>query len=142
MSFDIQRSDHEDFQVLLVRGYMGNADCAKLLSKLDDVFGQGCRQVILDFTALTFVTTTSLARLANQVDRLQEEGGDIRCCGLSALVTRLLAFGRLEGLLTVAPDLAAAVELVSPPERLPRPNQTTASRPAASKGKAMTMQTA
>jgi len=110
MSFGIQRIDRKDFQVLSVSGYMGNSECAKLESHLVQIFGQGHRQVILDFAALTFVTSASLSRLAKQARWLEREGGTIQLSGVSASVGGLIKLARLERSLTMVPDLATAIK--------------------------------
>ena len=77
-SFGIQRVDRKDFQVPSVSGYMGNSECAKLEYQMEQLFEQEHRQVILDFAALTFVTSASLSRLAKQTRWFEREGGTIQ----------------------------------------------------------------
>jgi anti-anti-sigma regulatory factor len=88
MIFEIQRIDGADFQVLSVSGYMGNENCTKFEAELEQLCHHGHRLVIIDFTALTFVTGASLARPASQTRWFQSKGGEIRLCGLSTSATR------------------------------------------------------
>lgn len=123
MTFGIQRLDREDFQVLSVGGYMGNDECENLEAELERLFQQGHRQVIVDFAALSFVTSASLVRLAKQARWFQREGGEIRLCGMPTSATRLLKLALLERTLNVAADLAAAVQSVLTAKRLMRANE-------------------
>lgn len=123
MSFGIQRLDREDFQVLSVSGYMGNDDCERLEAELEQLYHHGHRLVVIDFAALTFVTSASLGRLAKQARWFLREGGEIRLCGLPTSAARLLKLARLDKTLSVAADLAAAVQSVPTAKSLMRANK-------------------
>jgi len=113
MSFGIQRIDRKDFQVLSVSGYMGNNDCAKLECQLEHLFEQGHRQVILDFAALTFVTSASLSRLAKQARWFVRERGTILLSATPSSVRDLVKLAGVDHSLVMVGDLATAIKFLA-----------------------------
>ena len=113
MRFYIQRITRESFHVLSVGGYMGNEECRKLEAELEELHQQGHKHVIIDFVALTFITSASLSRLSEQVRRFQRAKCELKLAGLPPLAIRLIKVGGLESALKPAEDLAAAIKSIS-----------------------------
>lgn len=89
---------------------MGNDECSKLEIELERLLQQGHRRVIIDFVALTFITSASLLRLAQQTRRFQREEGELKIEGFPPFAARLTRFARLERALKPAVGLAAAIQ--------------------------------
>jgi anti-anti-sigma factor len=114
MSFNFQRVSQESFEVLSVDGYMGNGECRKLEAELERLLQQGRRRVIIDFVALTFITSASLVRMTRQMRRFQRQDAELKIAGLPPFAARLIKTVRLERVLKPESDLAEAIRSLSP----------------------------
>jgi anti-anti-sigma factor len=113
MSFNSQRVNREAFHILSVGGYMGNDECCKLETELEHLLQHGHRHVIIDFRALTFITTASLLRVSKQLRRFERGKWQLRLANLPPFATRLMKIARLERALKPAVDLAMAIQSLS-----------------------------
>lgn len=84
MSFLIQTEDLDDVKIVSVIGYMGNAECRRLVREIERLFQQGSLRIVLDCSKLEFLTTMSLARLLVYGGEFPNKGGEFKLAALPA----------------------------------------------------------
>ena len=91
VQFDVLISSDISYGIVSLRGELDLVTIPRLERTLDQLCRNGCRQILLDLSQLTFISATGIGVLvaANQV--LQEAGGRLVLSQPSHRVRRLLA---------------------------------------------------
>lgn len=63
---------------VVATGALGALTIHQLRACLDDLLGEGCRMLVVDLNALTFVDASALGLLVRTRARLVEAGGELR----------------------------------------------------------------
>ncbi len=73
----------------------------------------GCRQLVLSFAAVEFVTSAALGKVIMVHRRLRREGGRMVVCAVHGTVAEVLHASRLDEYFRIAADDAAAVSVLN-----------------------------
>jgi anti-anti-sigma factor len=96
---------------VLILGPNGRIDTENsevLLGKITQVIDGGVRSLLLDFSSVTYVTSSGLRTLIMAAKRLANLGGKLVLAGMNAQVQRILEISGLTSVLTVHPTKAEA----------------------------------
>lgn len=86
---------------LKVDGELDLATCGRLEVAVRDAVRDGCRQVTLDLSGVTFMDSSGLHALSGSRRTVRAAGGRLRVVSLSPAVERILLPGDLRRALTV-----------------------------------------
>jgi anti-sigma B factor antagonist len=67
--------DHHELVVLVAGGELDFHASPRLRESIAEQIGAGCRRIVLDFSAVTFIDSTAIGVLVGAATRLQEAGG-------------------------------------------------------------------
>jgi len=111
--FGITQANREGIWLVVVRGYIGNDECERLMGVLAHLVSERCPRVIVDAYAVTFLTVATLTRLSVAARTIRGMNGEFRLAGLSGTAAGLAKLARLERKLELEPDLATAIRSLS-----------------------------
>src|SRR5687768_16531656 len=133
MSFHFQQINQEPIHVLSLVDYIGNEECRQVERELECLLKAGHRHVIVDFSALRFITTASLLRFANQIRSFRRQNGHLALANVPSSAKRLFRIAKLQKLLKPTSALAVAIKsLESDPRPASEPNGASLDRTLAS----------
>ncbi|MFT5424650.1 MAG: anti-sigma B factor antagonist [Phycisphaerales bacterium] len=99
MNIDIQ--DSNDVKVIVFDGSLDTNTSAQAESTLGDVVEQGADKVLINFTALDFISSAGLRVLLVTAKKLGDRGGSLRLCGLNESVSDIFEISGFDTLLKV-----------------------------------------
>jgi anti-anti-sigma factor len=108
--FSLQRINQGEVQVVAISGYMGNDEFHRLDNELERVQQERCRGVILDCSALTFITSLSLARLLLVTQLFRRHGCEFRLAGLSSSASKTAQAIGFDSKLELQPNVTTAIK--------------------------------
>lgn len=114
-SFEISYEDGPANCVVRLAGDVDTSVVPELKNGLDSALVQGCTNVILDLSAVTYADSSALGLLVWLDHRLGPVGGKMVLAGASRDVMRIL---ELSGLVTVAASIAMSVSVAAALEGL------------------------
>lgn len=115
MSVQIDTKTAESVCVVHLEGEVDIALVPEIRRQLDSTISSGCRNMVLDLTAVTYADSSALGLLVWIDHRLAPTGGKLVLVGANRDVTRVL---ELSGLVGVAPSISASPTVTSAIEGL------------------------
>jgi anti-anti-sigma factor len=88
------------------------ASASRLRAHLVDFIARGERRLVIDMTAVTYISSRGLIALQECVRRLHDAKGDVVLCGLTEPVRLVFDLGGFLSFFTVEESCAAALERV------------------------------
>jgi len=107
MEFCYDESEH-DVLILRADGGLNSQNAAEFVLGLEKLIDAGLRRIIVDCTALEYVSSYGLGVLVGLHSRLRKHGGDIKLAGLRGTLADLLHVTRLSALFEIYPDVNRA----------------------------------
>lgn len=80
---------------------------------LDLVDQYGCRQIVVSLENVTYITSAALGKLITLHRKLHRKDGQLVVCGVLDGVNDVLRTSRLNDYFTIAPDVPAAMTMIS-----------------------------
>jgi anti-anti-sigma factor len=90
----LSESQHGDLTVLSVVGRIDSSNAAKL-TQHTDLIATGVKTVLIDFTAVKYLTSAAFRVLLVANGSLKEKGGQLALCGVTGHVRELFEMGGL-----------------------------------------------
>jgi anti-anti-sigma factor len=118
-SLRIDRATVGDVHVFAAAGRLGTLSSGDLIERLMEAIKSGARRVVVDLTAVDYISSAGLLALDAIAGRVHQAGGDLVLCGLVEPVR--LAFD-LSGLLphfAVEPSRDLAIRRLAEGQRRP-----------------------
>ncbi len=73
----IDKSQHEDYAVLTLKGEFDTFYCPLLMEEVEDLVERGVNHMILDMRLVKFINSTALGAVIKAFKRCRAEGGDL-----------------------------------------------------------------
>jgi anti-sigma B factor antagonist len=108
--FSIQRSSEGALTVLALDGFLDAHTAPDFEKAIQSELDQGHRQLIIDGSKLTYISSAGLGVFMGFIEELREQGGDIKICGLSPKVEQVFEILGFHALYDIVPDVPAAVQ--------------------------------
>lgn len=83
---NIGRRTHDDVTVVAFGGNLDSTTSPEAQQAIDGVLAGGARKLVVDFSALDYISSAGLRVLLATARRLSGSGGALRLCGLNQAV--------------------------------------------------------
>ncbi|MBI4962349.1 MAG: STAS domain-containing protein [Desulfomonile tiedjei] len=103
------RKDSETL-VVSVQGRMDTLSAPEFDSKMEGLFGQGEKKVVLDFGKLEYVSSAGLRSILVAAKKAKAAGGSVCCCDLQSMVKKVFD---LSGFAAMVPVFDSVEEALS-----------------------------
>ncbi|MCL6581480.1 MAG: anti-sigma factor antagonist [Firmicutes bacterium] len=101
--------------IVRVEGELDLSTAAEFRVQVDaDLDRLGARDLVLDFTRVTFVDSSGLGAILGRYKRVTESGGRVAMCGASDHVQRLLEISGVMRVLLTFPGVPEALRALGP----------------------------
>jgi anti-anti-sigma factor len=99
-----------DNKVLIIDadGEINGAVAEELIGKLEQLASSGATRIIVDFTFVDYISSAGIACLLRIQHRVRKHGGEVKLCSIKGIVRDILRFMRLDRIMPVYADVAAA----------------------------------
>lgn len=114
MLFDVGVSEREGWTVVAVVGELDVATAPRLRQEVQRVVGTRSGSaagpaIVLDLSGVDFLDSTGLGVIVGALKRVRTQGGDLRLAGAPHRVVRVFEITRLDEVLPMHDDVAAAI---------------------------------
>ena len=89
--------------------YLASDDIQQMGDELFQVVTDGATQVVLDMSAIEFLSSAALNRLIMLNKKFKDVGGALRLSGLTSEIDKIFTITRLNTLFTIHPDVPSAL---------------------------------
>lgn len=86
-----------------------------LQERLLPLLGQAGAAVVIDFTGVTYISSSGLRALMLGAKEAKAKGGKLAVCALNETVSEIFRISRFNQVVPVYPDLSGALTAVAPP---------------------------
>ncbi len=97
-----------DIHIVAIAGSMDSTTSPEAQKGLDDVVA-GAKKVVLDFTALDYISSAGLRVLLGAAKKLKASGGTLRIFGVNQSVKEVFDISGFSTILSVYPSEAEAI---------------------------------
>jgi anti-sigma B factor antagonist len=120
--FTVTTARHPGATVITMGGELEFASAPRLITHLNETFGEPAVRQVLDLGAVTFIDSAGLGALAHAARWAREHGLRVHLAGLCTQVREHLETSGMTGMFAVHPSLTAALAAPeAPPVGGPRP---------------------
>ena len=98
----------EEIMVLVADGGLDARNARELGDKLESLVDAGVRELIVDCSKLTFVSSAGLGTLLKINRQLSAKGGRVHLAGVTGPIIQILRIARLDRVLKLHPDVGRA----------------------------------
>lgn len=114
MNFDIKTEQFgNDGYVISLAGEVDLYTAPEFKQQLLEVIAQGGKHVVVDFSATTFIDSTTLGVLVGGVKRLRTNDGQLTLVSSDRNITKIFEITGLDRVFTIYPTRDEAVEKIS-----------------------------
>jgi anti-sigma B factor antagonist len=109
--------DHHELVVLVAGGELDFHASPRLRESIAEQIGAGCRRIVLDLSAVTFIDSTAIGVLIGAATRLQEAGGGsvaAVCSDDNERVLRIFDIAGVDSVITLYSSREQAVSATAP----------------------------
>jgi len=106
---NISTRTQQDVTVVAIAGKLDSNTSPEAQQALDGIVAGGARTVVVDFTALDYISSAGLRVLLGTARRLRGSGGALRLFGLNETVREVFEISGFSTILAVFPTEAAAL---------------------------------
>jgi anti-sigma B factor antagonist len=99
--FGVEVAESNGTAVVHVRGEVDLYTAPRLREQLEEVIGEGQRQLVVDLTEMDFIDSTGLGVLVGTLKRLRETGGEMSLRNPSRSTHKILEIAGLTELFTI-----------------------------------------
>jgi len=89
--------------------YLASEDIQQMGDELFQVVADGATQVVLDMSAVEFLSSAALNRLIMLNKKFKDVGGALRLSGLTSEIDKIFTITRLNTLFKIHPDVPSAL---------------------------------
>jgi anti-anti-sigma factor len=107
---EIATRTHQDVTLVAVVGSLDSNTSPKAQQALDGILSSGARKLVVDFTALDYISSAGLRVLLGTVKRLSGAGGALRIFGLNETVREVFDISGFSTILAVFATEADALK--------------------------------
>jgi anti-sigma B factor antagonist len=108
--FSIQRSTEGALTILALDGFLDAHTAPEFEKAIQSEIDQGHRQLVVDGSKLTYISSAGLGVFMGFIEELREQGGDIKICGLTPKVEQVFEILGFHALYDIVSDVPAAVQ--------------------------------
>jgi anti-sigma B factor antagonist len=94
--------------VLKADGGLNSQTADEFVAKLERLIEAGLRRIIVDCSALDYISSLGIGVLVRLHKRLAAEGGDVKLAGIKSKVIQILSLVHLDSVLDIYPDVNRA----------------------------------
>ena len=98
----------KDVLILAADGGLNAGTADQFVAELERLIDAGVTKIIVDCSALDYISSYGLGVLVRLHRRLSQRGGDIKLAGINSMVVKLLSLTRLDQLFGIYPDVNRA----------------------------------
>ena len=106
----IQRTKIGQVEVFAIDGGIDRTTHDEFVADMQEIIDAGARQVVLDFSRLTYMNSLSLGTLVRVHQRFKKAGAALKFAELHTNVVAILHFARLDHVFDLYEDIEAAVK--------------------------------
>lgn len=106
---DIHVSDQNQVKLVEAKGRIDSSNAGELGEVLNSVLDEGALQVVIDFSAVDFMSSAGVRELVSALKRIRRSQGDIRLAQPSDRVYEVLEMVGLNKIFQIYPGQAEAV---------------------------------
>ncbi len=103
-------SQHGDLCVLSIVGRIDSSNADKLTSRLKDLAARRVKTVVVDFSAVKYLTSAAFRVLLVANGAMKDQSGQLALCGVTGHVRELFEMGGLLQTFTIFPSRAEALD--------------------------------
>jgi anti-sigma B factor antagonist len=108
----LELSEHNEqgWSVLSVKGRLDSTSVDRFSRECAEWIDKGTNDVVLDLSALEYVSSAGLSSILGAAKRVQERHGRLAIAGLRGLVKEVFSISGFETVLATFPDVEAAIK--------------------------------
>lgn len=106
---DIATRTHNDAIIVAFRGSLDSKTSPQAQQAVDGILADGRRTLLIDFTALDYISSAGLRVLLTAAKRLSEAGGGLRLFGLNETVREVFDISGFSSIFSVFATEAEAL---------------------------------
>ena len=114
MLFALDVTVCDDWSVVAVTGELELATAPRLRQQVVSLIGGGRAQLVIDLSGVDFIDSVGLGVVVGALKRCRTHGGDLMVAGAVPRVRALFEITRLDEIIDLHPDLAAALAAAAP----------------------------
>lgn len=98
--------------VLTLTGRLDFASAPELDARVKTILGEGSNQVLIDMTAVEYISSAGLRSLMVLAKSLAAINGTLILCNPTHMVREVMKMAGCDEIFTIAPDRASAIDLL------------------------------
>lgn len=102
-------STYRDVLVIKADGGLNAHTAQEFVSNLEDLIAAGLSKIVVDCTALSYISSYGLGVLIRLHGKLAKRGGDVKICGVKSTVLGVLQLTKLDQVFGIYPDVSRAL---------------------------------
>ena len=114
MLFALDVTNCDGWSVVAVTGELELATAPRLRQQVVSLIGGGRAQLVIDLSGVDFIDSVGLGVVVGALKRCRTHGGDLMVAGAVPRVRALFEITRLDEIIDLHPDLAAALAAAAP----------------------------
>lgn len=111
--FTIDRSTRGEVVVLSLDGFLDAHTAPRFESCIQEEVAAGHCRLVVDATALTYISSAGLGVFMGFIEEVRDQGGDIKISGLRPKVREVFELLGFDSIFDLVDDVPAAVESLS-----------------------------
>jgi len=112
--FALDVTNCDGWSVVAVTGELELATAPRLRQQVVSLIGGGRAQLVIDLSGVDFIDSVGLGVVVGALKRCRTHGGDLMVAGAVPRVRALFEITRLDEIIDLHPDLAAALAAAAP----------------------------
>jgi len=120
--FELQEQRRGEITLLFIKGRIDKAELDVINAALTRLHNEGRRQVIVDFSEVTAITTLAVAGFVMGVEPLRSDGGEIVLTGTTHSVRKVFEVIDATHKLEMQTDVVAAIKSINQRSTQDRPS--------------------
>ncbi len=97
-----------DLLIITSSGGLSDSLAVQFIHEIQQRIVEGLRKIIIDCSAMDFISSLDLSVLARIRSKIAVQGGDVKLCGVHGMVAEILQITRLEQIFEIHPDVETA----------------------------------
>lgn len=105
---NVKTRDEKGYFIVSLEGRLDIGNAAQFESSCLEWIGQGKHWLVLDFSALEYISSAGLRSILAATKKAKSQGGGLSLCGLSGLVEEVITVSGFDNILNVYPAVEQA----------------------------------
>jgi anti-sigma B factor antagonist len=106
---EISFGKRHDALIVSVAGRMDGVSAPEFDSKMEELFNQGEKGIVLDFERLEYMSSAGLRSILLIAKKAKAAGGKVSCCALQPMVRKVFELAGFAGMIPVFDSLEDAL---------------------------------